>query len=113
MKRVDINNGFTVIRSLVLAGIIVLSVIACSESKPEMLSKRELKELMIGSLNQSVNWWYLGSDDQMHYLLVESTSESKKYSVLSEQVQLKLEKYNYAVSNNRRVKLKLSKIKIK
>jgi len=78
-----------------------------------MLSKRELKELMIGSLNQPASWWYLGSDDHAHYLLLEKASESQKYSVLSDQVRIKVENYNYQAGSNKRVKLKLSKIKLK
>ena len=91
----------------------MLSVIACGESKPEMLSKRQLREMMIASLNQPANWWYLGSDNNAHYLLLEKASESKKYSVLSDQVQLKVEKYHYKADSNKRLKLKLSKIKLK
>ena len=99
--------------NLALVTMVVLSLIACSESSPEPLSKRQLRELMIASLNQPARWWYLGSDDHAHYLLLENASESQKYRVLSEQVRLKVEKYNYQANANKRVKLKLSKIKIK
>jgi len=106
------NRGFAGVRNFLLLGVIAISMIACSESKPEMLEKRELRELMISSLNQPASWWYLGSDDQKHYLLLEKSTGSNKYSVLSSQVRLKVERYNYLANSSKRVKLKLSKIKL-
>ena len=97
----------------ILLLVVFLLSVGCESSEPEQLSKRQLRSLMIDSLNNSSEgWWYLGSNDGLHYILIKRPAESRIYTVLDKEVLIKLEKFKYAANQNKRSKLKLSKIKL-
>lgn len=91
----------------------MLFATACDNNDPEVITKRQLRTLMIDSLNNSAeSWWYVGSDKGEHYISIERAGNSKLYTVSSEGVTLKLDRFKFREIKGKRVSLKLNKIKI-
>lgn len=98
---------------IILPLVFLLFAIACDNSDAELITKRQLRTLMIDSLNTSAeSWWYVGSDNGSHYISIERAGNSNLYTVPSEEVKLKLDRFKFRKIKGKRVSLKLNKIKI-
>lgn len=97
----------------ILPLVFLLFVTACGNNDPELITKRQLRTLMIDSLSHSAeSWWYVGSDNGAHFISIERAGNSRLYTIPSEGVRLKVDRFEFRGIKGKRVNLKLNKIKV-